>query len=219
MEKQESDDSAAPSPSETPDTDGNARHKTKMQALKRVQDKKRDRADKEKGLIIVYTGNGKGKSTAAFGNAIRALGHGMKVAVIQFLKGNWVTGEKLFFQNDLPGLYYYHYGKGFTWDTQDRPSDIEVCQTVWAELKKALDNPDYHLIVADELNIALRYNYLDIQEVIETLKNKRPDLHVIVTGRNAKPQLIEIADLVTEMTLVKHPYESQGIKAQKGVEF
>lgn len=199
--------------------DENERHKKKMEKLKAHQDAKRERATKEKGLLIVYTGNGKGKSTAAFGNALRALGHGMNVAVIQFLKGTWETGEKHFFAREIPGLMHYYYGKGFTWDTQSRPSDIEVSQTVWRKTIEVLADPTYNLIVIDELNIALRYGYLDVAEVVQVLNSRRPGLHVIVTGRHAKPELIEAADLVTEMKLVKHPYEEQGIKAQKGIEF
>jgi cob(I)alamin adenosyltransferase len=197
----------------------NEKHAHKMKKLKEVQSAKQAKATKEKGLLIVYTGNGKGKSTAAFGNAIRALGHGMNVAVIQFLKGTWETGEKAFFAGDLPGLYHYYYGKGFTWDTQNRPSDIEVCQTVWEEAKKALADPKYQLVVLDEINIALRYDYISIDDVVDVLSERRKDLHVIATGRNAKPQLIDAADLVTEMKLIKHPYQEQGVKAQKGVEF
>lgn len=197
----------------------NEKHKKKMENLKKHQDAKRDAATKEKGLLIVYTGNGKGKSTAAFGNAIRALGHGMQVELIQFLKGTWETGEKAYFAGDIPGLTHYYYGKGFTWDTQDRPSDTEVSQTVWEKCKAAIANPDNDLVIMDEINIALRYGYIDLEDVCDVLSKRRADLHVIATGRNAKPELIAIADLVTEMKLIKHPYQEQGVKAQKGIEY
>ncbi len=172
----------------------------------------------ERGLLIVHTGTGKGKSTAAFGMVLRCLGHGMRVGVVQFVKGAWETGERKVLA-DYPDLVTCRaMGEGFTWDTQDRARDIAAARAAWDASKTMIADPAYDLVLLDEINIVLRYDYLPLDEVIATLKAKPRDLHVIVTGRNAKPELIEIADLVTEMTLVKHPFRS-GIKAQKGIEF
>jgi cob(I)alamin adenosyltransferase len=178
----------------------------------------------EKGLLIVHTGKGKGKSTAAFGLAVRAMGNGMKVGVVQFVKGKWETGERHVLEK-FPGLVEIRtMGEGFTWDTQDRARDMRAAEAAWQASKAMIEacrgeKPKYDMVILDELNIVLRYDYLPLDEVIQVLKNKPQDLHIVVTGRNAKDELIEIADLVTEMTLVKHPFREQNVKAQKGIEF
>jgi len=172
----------------------------------------------EKGLLIVHTGTGKGKSTAAFGLVLRCLGHGFRVGIVQFVKGRWETGERKALERfgDLTQLRSM--GEGFTWETQDRARDIAAAEAAWVEAQKMLADPGLKLVLLDELNIVLRYDYLPVAEVVATLMARRPDLHVVVTGRNAKPELIEAADLVTEMTLVKHPFRA-GVKAQTGIEF
>jgi cob(I)alamin adenosyltransferase len=172
----------------------------------------------EKGLLIVHTGKGKGKSTAAFGMVMRGLGHGLKVGVVQFVKGRWETGERGMLERFPELVTIKTMGMGFTWETQDRARDIAAARAAWEAAKALMADPAYKLLLLDELNIVLRYDYLPIAEIVETLKARRPDLHVIVTGRNAKPELIEAADLVTEMTMVKHPFRS-GVKAQAGIEF
>jgi cob(I)alamin adenosyltransferase len=172
----------------------------------------------EKGLLIVHTGKGKGKSTAAFGMVLRALGHGMKTGIVQFVKGKWETGERAVLQRYPDLVTIRTMGEGFTWDTQDRARDIAAAKAAWAEAKRMLADPAYRLILLDELNIVLRYDYLPVEEVVAALKARRPDLHVVVTGRNAKPELIDAADLVTEMTMLKHPFRD-GVKAQVGIEF
>ena len=172
----------------------------------------------EKGLLIVHTGKGKGKSTAAFGLVMRALGHGFKVGVVQFVKGRWTTGERAILERFPDLVTIKTMGGGFTWETQDRARDIAAARAAWEEGKRLMADPDVKLVLLDELNIVLRYDNLPIDEIVATLQARRPDLHVIVTGRNAKPELIEAADLVTEMTMVKHPFRS-GIKAQPGIEF
>jgi cob(I)alamin adenosyltransferase len=182
--------------------------RTKMLATKTI----------ERGLLIVHTGTGKGKSTAAFGMVIRCLGHGMRVGIVQFVKGVWETGERKVLDAYPDLVTCRAMGEGFTWDTQDRARDIAAARAAWEASKAMIADPSLKLVLLDELNIVLRYDYLPLAEVIETLKAKPRDLHVIVTGRNAKPELIEIADLVTEMTLVKHPFRA-GVKAQQGIEF
>ena len=172
----------------------------------------------EKGLLIVHTGKGKGKSTAAFGLVMRALGHGFKVGVVQFVKGRWTTGERAILERFPDLVTIKTMGGGFTWETQDRARDIAAARAAWEEGKRLMADPAYKLVLLDELNIVLRYDNLPIAEIIETLRNRRPDLHVVVTGRNAKQELIDTADLVTEMTMVKHPFRS-GVKAQPGIEF
>ena len=172
----------------------------------------------EKGLLIVHTGKGKGKSTAAFGMVMRCIGHGMKVGVIQFIKGKWDTGERWVLEKFPELCTIKALGEGFTWETQDRARDIAHARAAWEEGKKLMADPTIGLVLLDELNIALRYDYLPVEEVVATLRARRPDQHVIVTGRNAKDELIAIADLVTEMELVKHPFRD-GVKAQKGIEF
>jgi cob(I)alamin adenosyltransferase len=172
----------------------------------------------ERGLLIVHTGTGKGKSTAAFGMVMRCIGHGMRVGIVQFVKGVWGTGERVVLDRFPDLVTCRAMGEGFTWETRDRARDIAAAQAAWKMAKEMIADPSYSLVLLDELNIVLRYDYLPLAAVTETLKGKRPDLHVVVTGRNAKPELIEIADLVTEMTLVKHPFRG-GVKAQKGIEF
>jgi cob(I)alamin adenosyltransferase len=198
--------------------DEDVRHHEKMQKKKAARDKIMASKTIEKGLLIVHTGKGKGKSTAAFGMIFRAIGHGMKSAVIQFVKGAWGTGERTVLEKFPELVTIKAMGEGFTWETQDRARDIAHAEAAWAEAKRAIADPSIRMVLLDELNIVLRYDYLPLAEVIEVLRNKPADKHVIVTGRNAKDELIEIADLVTEMELVKHPFRS-GVKAQAGIEF
>ncbi len=177
----------------------------------------------EKGLLIVHTGKGKGKSTAAFGLVVRAMGNGMRVGVIQFVKGKWETGERSILETFPDQIEIHAMGEGFSWDTQDKARDIAAARKAWEKSKQMIEacrgaKPEFDMILLDELNIVLRYGNLPLEEIVETLANKPKDLHVIVTGRNAKDELIEIADLVTEMTQVKHPFRA-GVKAQKGIEF
>ena len=172
----------------------------------------------EKGLLMVHTGTGKGKSTAAFGLVLRCLGHGFPVAIVQFVKGKWQTGERAALDRFADLVSIRSMGEGFTWETQDRARDIAAARAAWQAAEAALADPRNRLVLLDELNIVLRYDYLPVAEVVAALSRRRPDLHVVVTGRNAKPELIEAADLVTEMTLVKHPFRA-GVKAQQGIEF
>lgn len=196
----------------------NARHNEK--ARKRQAAKAKIMADKtrEKGLLIVHTGKGKGKSTAAFGMVCRALGHGMKVGIVQFVKGGWATGEKAVYAAFPGQVEHKVMGEGFTWDTQDRARDIAWARAGWDEVKRMIADPKIAMVVADELNIVLRYEYLPVDEVLSGLLDRGAMKHVIVTGRNAPELLIEAADLVTEMVQVKHPFRS-GVKAQPGIEF
>ena len=199
-------------------TDDAARHREKMQKRKDVQDKEVASKTVEKGVLAVHTGPAKGKSTAAFGLALRALGHGKRVVVVQFIKGAWVTGERAALERFDDLVEWHTMGEGFTWETQDRSKDIAACARAWEVAQAALKRDDVALVVLDELNIALRYDYLPLEQVLEDLK-ARPDMqHVVITGRNAKPALVDAADLVTEMTLVKHHF-SAGVKAQAGFEF
>lgn len=198
--------------------DENARHHDKMQKKKAARDKIMAGKTIEKGLLIVHTGKGKGKSTAAFGMVFRCIGHGMKAGVVQFVKGAWATGERNVLEKFPDLVTIKAMGEGFTWETQDRERDIAHARAGWEEAKRMIADPQYKLVLLDELNIVLRYDYLPTEEIIETLRNKPADKHVIVTGRNAKEELIEIADLVTEMEQVKHPFRS-GVKAQMGIEF
>ena len=194
------------------------RHAEKMKKRRAARDKILASKTEERGLIMVHTGKGKGKSTAAMGLAIRCIGHGLKVGIVQFVKGVWETGERAVL-DDYPKLVTIRaMGEGFTWDTQDRQRDLAAARKAWEMVKEMMADESYHMVIADELNIVLRYNYLPIAEIIETLSAKRADLHMVVTGRNAKPELIELADLVTEMTQIKHPFRS-GVKAQIGIEF
>jgi len=196
----------------------NRRHAEKQAKRKAVRAKMLATKTEERGLLIVHTGTGKGKSTAAFGMVMRAIGHGMRVGIVQFVKGAWETGERKVLEDYRDLVTCRAMGEGFTWDTQDRARDIAAARAAWEAAKAMIADPAYNLVLLDELNIVLRYDYLPLDEVIAALKAKPRDLHVIVTGRNAKPELIEIADLVTEMTMVKHPFRS-GVKAQKGIEF
>jgi cob(I)alamin adenosyltransferase len=198
--------------------DRNEQHKERMARLKEAHDARLAGATREKGLIVVNTGAGKGKSSAAFGVVARALGHGMRVGIVQFIKGAIATGEAAFFGHLGPQVTMKTLGEGFTWDTQDRQRDIETARLGWQEAVAMLRDPAYDLVVLDELNIVLRYEYLPLNEVLDELRNKREMLHVVITGRNAQPELIELADLVTEMKLVKHPYRS-GVMPQKGIEY
>ena len=201
-----------------PDTDENARHKAKMANRKAVQDAEVAEKTIEKGLLIVHTGAGKGKSTAAFGLALRMLGRGHRVGVVQFIKGAWHTAERDALAAFGDQVSWHTMGEGFTWETQDRARDIAAAERAWAKSLELIADPSFGLVILDELNIALRYEYLDLQAVIAVLHARRPGLHVVVTGRNAKPELIAAADLVTEMTLVKHHFAA-GVKAQPGIEF
>ncbi len=189
-------------------------------AAKRKEARARIMATKtiEKGLLIVHTGKGKGKSTAAFGMVLRCLGHGMRVGIVQFVKGRWQTGERAVLERFPDLVTIRAMGEGFTWETQDRARDVAAARAAWAEARRMLADPGYRLVLLDELNIVLRYDHLPVAEVVAALADRRPDLHVVVTGRNAPPELIAIADLVTEMTMVKHPFR-QGVKAQPGIEF
>ncbi|HKW53927.1 MAG TPA: cob(I)yrinic acid a,c-diamide adenosyltransferase [Stellaceae bacterium] len=196
----------------------NRRHAEKMAKRKAARNRMLATKTEERGLVIVHTGTGKGKSTAAFGMVLRSVGHGMRVGIVQFIKGVWDTGERRVLARFPDLVTCRAMGEGFTWDTQDRARDIAASRAAWDAAKALIADPGYRLVLLDELNIVLRYDYLPIEEVVETLKGKPRDLHVIVTGRNAKPELIEIADLVTEMTLVKHPFRG-GVKAQAGIEF
>ncbi|GAA6620906.1 cob(I)yrinic acid a,c-diamide adenosyltransferase [Scytonema sp. NUACC26] len=195
-------------------------YRKKMQRRKEIQEQRIARASTEKGLIIVNTGNGKGKTTAALGMVLRSLGHGYKVAIIQFIKGAWEPAEKnilSIWQGDL--LEFHALGEGFTWETQDRDRDIEKAIAAWQKALEYICNPNYKLVLLDEINIALKLGYLKIEEVLAGLERKPHDTHVILTGRGAPQALIEQADLVTEMTLIKHPFRDLGIKAQPGIEY
>jgi cob(I)alamin adenosyltransferase len=204
---------------ERTDQDEQERHRAKMAKRKAAQDAEvAGKTVAEKGLLIVNTGTGKGKSTAAFGLLLRMVGHGKKTAVVQFIKGAWDTGERSVLESFGDLVRWHTLGEGFTWETQDKARDIAAAAKAWETAKALMAEPDLKLLVLDELNIALRYDYLPLDDVVATLKNRRPDLHVVVTGRNAKPAMIEAADLVTEMTLVKHHF-AQGVKAQAGIEF
>jgi cob(I)alamin adenosyltransferase len=198
--------------------DDAARHRAKMAHRKAVQDAEVAGKTIEKGLLIVHTGPGKGKSTAAFGLVLRMVGHGRKAAVVQFVKGAWSTGERGALERFGDLVTWHTMGEGFTWETQDKARDIAACERAWARATELMRQPDLALLVLDELNIALRYDYLPIETVLDALRARRGDLHVVVTGRNAKPALIETADLVTEMTMVKHHFKA-GVKAQPGIEF
>jgi len=197
-----------------------ARHAAKMAKKKAARDKIMATKEGEKGLIIVHTGKGKGKSSAAFGMIFRCIAHGMQCAVVQFIKGGMSTGERDLILSRFSDICAFHtMGEGFTWETQDRARDTEMAKAAWAQAKALIRDPANRMVLLDEINIALRYDYLDIAEVVGFLQAEKPPMtHVVLTGRNAKDDLIAVADLVTEMELVKHPFRS-GIKAQIGVEF
>jgi cob(I)alamin adenosyltransferase len=198
--------------------DINERHRLRMERKKAVIDAKIAAADKKIGILIVNTGNGKGKSSSAFGMAARALGHGMKVGVVQFIKGAMATGEEQFLRRFPDEVSFHAMGEGYTWETQDRERDIARAAEAWEQARRFLRDPDYGLVVLDELNIALKYRYLDVHAVIADLLERPPMQHVVVTGRAAPPELIEIADTVTEMNVVKHAFKA-GIAAQAGTEW
>ena len=200
--------------------DTTTRHNEKMKRIKAARDEMMKTKTEEKGLIIVHTGAGKGKSSSGFGMVMRCIAHGMPCAVVQFIKGTWMTGERKFltdrFQDECR---FFVSGEGFTWETQDRDRDVAAAQRGWEIAKEQILDPEVSFVLLDEINIALRYDYLDIDEVVDFLLHHKPHMtHVCLTGRNAKPELIEAADLVTEMSLLKHPFRD-GVKAQKGVEF
>ena len=195
-----------------------ARHRAKMEKRKAVQDAEVASKTLEKGLLIVHTGPGKGKSTAAFGLALRMLGHGRRVGVVQFIKGAWSTGERGALERCSDLLEWHSMGEGFTWETQDRARDVAAAARAWAKAAEMMAQPDLALLVLDELNIALRYDYLPLADVLRDLSGRRADLHIVVTGRNARPELIAAADLVTEFAMVKHHFAA-GVKAQEGIEF
>ena len=196
----------------------NRQHREKMQRRQAARRKVLATKTEERGLLIVHTGAGKGKSTAAFGMVLRCLGHGMRVGIVQFVKGAWGTGERTVLAQFPDLVTCRAMGEGFTWDTQDRTRDITAARAAWDLAKGMIADPAYRLVLLDELNIVLRYGYLPLDEVMAALKTKPRDLHIVVTGRNAPAELIEAADLVTEMTLVKHPFRA-GVKAQAGIEF
>ena len=200
------------------DEEINRRHNEKMARRKAARERMLATKTEERGLLIVHTGKGKGKSTAAFGLVLRCLGHGLRVGIVQYVKGVWTTGERIALERFGELVTCRAMGEGFTWDTQDRARDIAAARKAWDAAKAMIADPSYRLVLLDELNIVLRYDYLPLDDVVTALKAKRGDLHVVVTGRNARPELIEAADLVTEMTLVKHPFRS-GVKAQIGIEF
>ncbi|HMF05738.1 MAG TPA: cob(I)yrinic acid a,c-diamide adenosyltransferase [Methylocella sp.] len=195
------------------------RHKHKMEIRKAAQDAEvASKTITQKGLLIVHTGKGKGKSTAAFGLVLRALGHDWPCGVVQFIKGAWATGERKALARYADLLSWHTMGEGFTWETQDRVRDMAAAAAAWAKARELIADPKVKLLVLDELNIALRYDYLPLADVVATLRARRPDLHIVVTGRNACPEMLEAADLVTEMSLVKHHFAA-GVKAQEGIEF
>lgn len=200
------------------DEEINTRHAEKMRKKKAARDKIDAGKTGEKGLLIVHTGKGKGKSTAAFGMVFRALAHGMRIGVVQFVKGSRETGERIALEKFGDQVTVFAAGEGFTWETQDRARDIAMAREAWETAKAMILDTGYDMVLCDELNIVLRYDYLPVEDVLEALKQRAFMKHVIITGRNARPDLIEAADLVTEMELVKHPFRS-GIKGQKGIEF
>jgi cob(I)alamin adenosyltransferase len=202
----------------TAETDEDARHKAKMANRKAVQDAEVAGKTIEKGLLIVHTGKGKGKSTAAFGLLLRAIGRGFQCGVVQFGKGAWQSGERSAIERFGDQVKWHTLGEGFTWETQDRARDVAAAERAWKRATELMDDPSIQLLVLDELNISLRYDHLDLGGVLAAFAIRRPGLHVVVTGRNAKPELIEMADLVTEMVPVKHHFAA-GVKAQPGIEF
>jgi len=201
-------------------TDDNARHAEKMAKIKAARDRMMAGKQGEKGLVIVHTGKGKGKSSSGFGMILRCIAHGMPCAVVQFIKGAWDTGERRLLTAHFADLCQFHaMGEGFTWETQDRERDIAAVRAGWEKAKQLIRDPSIRMVLLDEINIALRYDYLDLDEVLAFLRDEKPPMtHVVLTGRNARPELIALADLVTEMEQVKHPFRD-GIKAQPGVEF
>jgi cob(I)alamin adenosyltransferase len=194
-------------------------YRRKMQRRKEVQDQRMAERSQSKGLIIVNTGNGKGKTTAALGMVLRSLGHGYRVAIVQFIKGAWEPAEKAVLSHWADQLEFRAMGEGFTWETQDRERDIETAQAAWQTALSFIRNPEFRLVLLDEVNIALKLGYLQVEQVLAGLEEKPTDSHLILTGRGAPKEVCDRADLVTEMTLIKHPFKEQGIKAQAGIEF
>lgn len=203
---------------DTTETEKNLAHNAAMKDLKAARDEMMRTKTERHGLLIVHTGDGKGKSTAAFGMVARALGWGQKVGIVQYIKGNWKTGERQFFAKFPDRVRYQVMGEGFTWETQDRARDMAAAAAAWAVSKEMIADPELNFVLLDELNIALRYEYLDIKDVLAALAARPVDKHICITGRNAHPDLIEMADLVTEMRAIKHPFE-KGMRVQKGVDF
>ena len=199
--------------------EADARHAEKMAKKKAAREKMLASKTNEKGLVVVHTGKGKGKSTAAFGMVCRALGHGFHVGVVQFVKGRWETGERAVLDAFADQVTLKTMGEGFTWETQDRQRDIAAARAAWDAAKAMIADPGYRMVLLDELNIVLRYDYLPIDEVVQTLRDKPASTHVLVTGRNAKDEMLEAADLVTEMTMVRHHFRAGDMKAQAGIEF
>lgn len=195
-----------------------SKHQKMAEKRKTGHEKKKSRATLEKGLLIVNTGPGKGKSSAAFGMGLRAVAHGMKLGVVQFIKGAMATGERDIFQR-FDKVEFHAIGDGFTWNTQDRERDIATAQRAWAEARRMIEDPSFDMVILDELNIILKYDYLPTDEVLAVIKARKPMLHVIVTGRNAGEAMLEAADLVSEIRPIKHPFKDQGVKAQAGIEF
>lgn len=194
-------------------------YKRKMERRKEVQQQRLSERTREKGLVVIHTGNGKGKTTAALGMVLRSLGHGFKVAIIQFIKGAWEPAEKAVFEKWAEQLDFRAMGEGFTWETQDRDRDTEKAQLAWETALTYIRNPTYRTILLDEINIALKHGFLDTEQVLAGLDQKNPNTHIILTGRGAPQELIDRADLVTEMKLIKHPFREQGVRAQAGIEF
>jgi cob(I)alamin adenosyltransferase len=196
----------------------NRRHAAERKAVKAERDTMMQSKTQTGGLLLVHTGEGKGKSTAGFGMVARALGWGQRVGVVQYIKGKWITGERRFFARFPDQIRFEIMGEGFTWDTQDRARDIAAAEAAWQKSVEMIADPELDFVLLDELNVALRYEYLNLAKIVEALKNRPRDKHICVTGRDAKPELMEIAELVTEMRMIKHPFH-QGIKAQRGVDF
>lgn len=203
--------------STTHDDGADARHRERMRRKKALVDDKIARATIERGVVVVTTGNGKGKSSSGFGMVARALGHGFRVGVVQFIKGSFATGEEAFFRRFPDDVDYHVMGEGYTWETQDRERDVQAAQAAWTIARSMLENPAIDLVLLDELNIALKYRYIDVGQVTAALAARPPLQHVVITGRAAPPELVDAADTVTEMNVVKHAFAA-GIKAQKGIE-
>lgn len=193
-------------------------HQARMERLKSSVDRRIAAAQDEKGLLVVHTGAGKGKTTAALGMAIRCLGHGMNIAIVQFIKGEIDTAEERIFKSFGDQVVFLRMGEGYTWETQDRERDKAVAQKAWAQVETILQDPRFGMVILDELNIAIHHDYVSLEQVLTAVAQRPLMLHVVITGRGAKPELIEAADLVSEMKMIKHPFRN-GIKAQKGVEF
>jgi len=210
-----SDNNVSELPAQTEEEQREARYVARMKRKKEVIDQSVARADQDRGVCLVHTGNGKGKSSSAFGMVARALGHGMQVGVVQFIKGAFSTGEEAFFRR-FPEVQYYVMGEGFTWETQDKQRDIAAATKAWKQSEALLNDENIALVVLDELNIALKYKYVDLQAVIRTIESRPVNQHVVITGRGAPQALIDIADTVTEMQVVKHSYQA-GVKAQRGM--